>query len=73
MILLSWGEEVKIEKAFILWIYVFFNILMEKEIVTHSSILAWRSPWTEKPGGLQSIGRKELDTTKRPTLYTLIF
>ena len=29
---------------------------LEKEMVTHSSILAWRIPWTEEPGGLQSIG-----------------
>ena len=29
---------------------------MEKEIATHSSILAWRIPWTEEPGRLQSIG-----------------
>ena len=27
---------------------------LEKGIVTHSSILAWRTPWTEEPGGLQS-------------------
>ena len=27
---------------------------LEKEIATHSSILAWRIPWTEEPGGLQS-------------------
>ena len=27
-----------------------------KEMATHSSILAWRIPWTEKPGGLQSMG-----------------
>ena len=32
---------------------------MEKEIATHSSILAWRIPWTEKPGGLQSIGSQK--------------
>ena len=38
---------------------------LEKEMATHSSILAWRIPWTEEPGGLQSTGRKELDTTKR--------
>ena len=30
--------------------------LLEEEMATHSSILAWRIPWTEKPGGLQSIG-----------------
>ena len=29
---------------------------LEKETATHSSILAWRIPWTEKPGGLQSMG-----------------
>ena len=29
---------------------------LEKEMVTHSSILAWRIPWTEEPGGLQSTG-----------------
>ena len=29
--------------------------LLEKEMATHSSILAWRIPWTEEPGGLQSI------------------
>ena len=29
---------------------------LEKGIATHSSILAWRIPWTEEPGGLQSLG-----------------
>ena len=29
---------------------------LEKDIATHSSILAWRIPWTEEPGGLQSMG-----------------
>ena len=32
------------------------EILLEKEMATYSSILAWRIPWTEEPGGLQSIG-----------------
>ena len=36
---------------------------LEKE--THSSILAWRIPWTEEPGGLQSVGSQELDTTEQ--------
>ena len=36
---------------------------LEKEMATHSSILAWRIPWTEEPGRLQSIGSQELDTT----------
>ena len=30
--------------------------LLEKEMATHSSILAWRIPWTEEPGELQSMG-----------------
>ena len=38
---------------------------LEKEMATHSSILAWRIPWMEEPGGLQSTGRKESDTTER--------
>ena len=29
---------------------------LEEGIATHSSILAWRTPWTEEPGGLQSMG-----------------
>ena len=36
---------------------------LEKEMVTHSSILAWRIPWTEEPGRLQSMGSQESDTT----------
>ena len=37
---------------------------LEKEMATHSSILAWRILWTERPGGLQSIGSQS-DTTER--------
>ena len=36
---------------------------LEKEMATHSSILAWRIPWTEEPDGLQSMGMQELDRT----------
>ena len=36
----------------------------EEGMATHSNILAWRIPWTEEPGGLQSMGSKELDTTE---------
>ena len=48
---------------------------LEKEMATYSSTLAWKIPWTEEPGGLQSMGsqrvgyspwgRKESDTTER--------
>ena len=35
-------------------------------MATHSSFLAWETPWTEEPGGLQSMGsQKELDTTQQ--------
>ena len=36
---------------------------LEKGMATHCRILAWRIPWTEEPGGLQSMGFKELDMT----------
>ena len=36
---------------------------LEKEMVTHSSILAWEIPCTEEPGRLQSMGFQESDTT----------
>ena len=37
--------------------------VLEKEIAPHSSILAWRIPWTEEPGGLQSMESQESHTT----------
>ena len=46
---------------------------LEKEMATHSSILGWRIPWTEEPGGLQSMGRKESDTTERLHLHFTFF
>ena len=33
---------------------------LEKGMATHSSILAWRIPWTEEPGGLQSVGSQRV-------------
>ena len=40
-----------------IWVlYLIWEDPLEKEIAIHSSILAWRIPWTEEPGGLQSIG-----------------
>ena len=35
---------------------------LEKEMATHSSILAWKIPWTEEPGGLQSMGSQKSQT-----------
>ena len=42
---------------------------LEKEMATYFRILAWRIPWTEEPGGLQS---KESDTTNQLRTYTLL-
>ena len=44
---------------------------LEKEMATHSNILAWRIPWTKEPGGLQSMGCKDLDTIQCLTLSFL--
>ena len=38
--------------------------LLEEGMATHASILAWRIPWTREPGGLQSVGCRESDTTE---------
>ena len=45
---------------------------LEKGMATHSSILAWRIPWTEEPGGLQSKGLKESDTTEQLSTHCSI-
>jgi len=47
---------------------------LEKGMVTHSSIVAWRIPWTEEPGGLQSMGLQRVGNnlvtnTHRDDLY----
>ena len=38
------------------FLVVLQNSMLEKEMATHSSILAWKIPWTEEPGGLHSTG-----------------
>jgi len=40
---------------------------LDKEMATHSSIFAWRIPWTEEPGRLQSMGSQESDRTELST------
>ena len=54
-------EEASISQAFFVCLFVFRNIklqkgFLEKEMATHSSILAWRIRGTEEPGGLPSMG-----------------
>ena len=43
---------------------------LEKGMVTRSSILAWKIPWTEEPGRLQCVGLQKLDTTERLNHHT---
>ena len=43
----------------------YMTINLEKDMATHSSILALRIPWTEEPGRQQSMGSQELDMTQR--------
>ena len=43
---------------------------LEKGMATCFSILTWRIPWTEEPGGHQSMGHKQLDTPERLSLFT---
>ena len=38
---------------------------LEKGMTTHSGILAWEIPWTEEPGGLQSLGSQKSDITEQ--------
>ena len=49
---------------------------LEKEMATHSSILTWEIPWTEEPGGLQSMGsqrvRNNWATDPIPWYYSLV-
>ena len=44
---------------------------LEKEMATHSSTVARKIPWTEEPGGLQSVGSQESDTTERLNQQTV--
>ena len=43
---------------------------LEEEMATHSSILAWRIPWTEQPGGLQSKGSQRVGRLQLKQLST---
>ena len=47
------------------YVYLWSGRSPEKEMATHSSIHAWEIPWTEEPGGLQSIRLQDSDTTSQ--------
>ena len=52
------------KKSYVKFKDLFKTVPLEKEMATHSSILAWRILWTEEPGRLQSMGSQESDTTE---------
>ena len=43
--------------------------LLEEEMVIHSSILAWKTPWTEKPGRLQSMGSQRVGLSMQASRF----
>ena len=51
--------NIKIDKD-VRYIYIYIYIYMEKAMAPHSSILAWKIPWTEEPGRLQSMGSQRV-------------
>ena len=45
---------------FFFFLAIMYSLVLQKEIATHSSIFAWRIPWTEEPGELQSMGSQRV-------------
>ena len=43
---------------------------LKKEMATHSNIFAWKTPWTEEPFGLQTVGSQRVDTTEHTHTHT---
>ena len=52
-------------RLFLCTVFLGWEDPLEKEMATHASILAWRIPWTEETGGLQSMGLQESNMTSR--------
>ena len=73
------GQETKIPHATQWPVYIHththtYIYPLEEEMTTHSSVLAWRIPWTEEPWGLQSMGIAESDKLKQlNTAHTYIY
>ena len=63
----SLTEVVKLSIGFPCWLSLQASLYpsSEKAMAPHSSTLAWKIPWTEEPGGLQSMGSLESDTTEQ--------
>ena len=59
----QWGREMYMNTSAQSFTFLTRTLLDIKEMITHCSILAWRIPWTEEPGGLQSFSHKESDAS----------
>ena len=57
---MSFFKSCALPPSFLFHYGLFIVLPLEKEMTTHSSILAWRIPWTEEPGGLQSMGSQRV-------------
>ena len=57
------------------YVCVCLGLILEKEMATHSSILSWRIPWIEEPGGLQSMGSQRVghNWATSLSLFTLVW
>ena len=53
-----------------MWVQSLGQEDLEKELATHSSILAWEIPWTEEPGGLQSTGSQRVGHNRVTDTFT---
>ena len=62
LLLGKWPEESRdVLGTFSILLFVDgFLVVLEWEMPTHSSILAWETPWTEEPGGIQSMGLQRI-------------
>ena len=56
------------------WLTLYYMMLLEKDMATHCSTLAWKIPWTERPGRLQSMGSRRVghDGTSSLSLFTFM-
>ena len=59
--IIQWGgKQLDMTERLSLSLFIFTLLLTEEEMATHSSVFAWRIPWTEEPGGLQSMGSQRV-------------
>ena len=70
------GEEIKFRDKYCVFYkerFLFFFFFLEKAMATHSSTLAWKIPWMEEPGRLQSMGSRRVGHDRATSLSLFIF